>query len=415
MKHGVGLLLFLFIVHVQCLSILTDSSGQNITQLDTNDIDSKNVDVFRQLLNQETIIRIALVKNVHSLMKDMVDLKQNMETLETSQQKTEVEITALKQEVNELKRENERLKLVNRQCEETFNIVKENFTKLDEDFQRGLEQIEEKRIDFEKNTSTILGDLKVEVRYLSVTLLDLNKHTLEEIDRSIPEMVQEKYDILSLTLNSSLTNLQSDLLATNSRLTRSISNLENDQITIKSSIVDDFNKTIAGLQNDVKQSQYDQLKLSSTVSSLEVFRMNVTSNRCDLSKRVAFTAGVTSTSSSWNSGTLVFTQVINNVGGGYNPNTGIFTAPVDGDYVFYVSIQSYNHNHDIYVDIVLNGSKKVRAMAEVYTSDDAYETGTNLVTLPLDQGDTVWVNHYSGSGYYTYSDAPVTTFSGFLL
>ncbi|XP_061193473.1 uncharacterized protein LOC133201698 [Saccostrea echinata] len=359
MRHILGLLLFLHTAYVQCLSILTDNSGQNITQLDINDIDSKNVDVFRQLLNQETIIRIALVKNVHSLMKDMVDLKQSMETLETSQQKTEVEVTALRHEVNELKRENERLKLENRKNEVNFNAVKENFTLLSEDFQRGLEQIEEKRKDFETNTSTILGDLKVEIRYLSVTLLDLNKHTLEEIDKSIPEMIMEKYEILSMTLNTSLNDVNSDLLATNSRLTKSISNLENTQNTIKSSIFDDINKTIANLQNDVKQSQYEQLKLSSTVSSLEVFRMNVTSNRCDLSKRVAFTAGVTSRSSSWNSGILVFNKVINNVGGGYNPNTGIFTAPVEGDYLFYVSIQSYSNNDDIHVDIVFNGSKKV--------------------------------------------------------
>ncbi|XP_062601427.1 uncharacterized protein LOC134263133 [Saccostrea cucullata] len=415
MKQGLGLLLFLHIVHVQCLSIFTDNSGQNITQLDKNDIDSRNVDVFRQLLNQETIIRIALVKNVHSLMKDMVDLKQSMETLETSQQKTEEEVTAIKQEVDELKRENERLKLENSKHKENFNAVKDNFTKLDEDFQRGLEQIEEKRRVFETNTSTILGDLKVEVLYLSVTLLDLNKHTQEEIDKSIPEMVQEKFGILSMTLNTSLKNLKSDLHATNSKLNKLISNLENTQITIKSSILDDINKTIADLQNDVKQSQYDQLKLSSTVSSLEVFRMNVTSNRCDLPKRVAFTAGVTSGSSSWNSGILVFPKVINNIGGRYNRYTGIFTAPVDGNYVFYVSIQSYGNNSAIHVDIVLNGSKKVRAMANVYNSNDGYETGTNLVTLRLDKGDTVWVNHSSGSGYSTYSDTPVTTFSGFLL
>ncbi|XP_062605616.1 EMILIN-2-like, partial [Saccostrea cucullata] len=100
----------------------------------------------------------------------------------------------------------------------------------------------------------------------------------------------------------------------------------------------EISKTIGDIRNDVKQSQYDQSKLSSTVSSLEVFRMNVTGNKCDLSRRVAFTAGVTSSSTSWNSGTLVYNKVINNVGGGYNPNNGIFTAPVERNYVFCVTI-----------------------------------------------------------------------------
>ncbi|XP_061195984.1 cerebellin-3-like [Saccostrea echinata] len=176
----------------------------------------------------------------------------------------------------------------------------------------------------------------------------------------------------------------------------------------------DINKTIGDIRTEVKQSQYDHLKLSTTVSSLEVFRMNVTRNKCDLSKRVAFTAGVLSDSTSWNSGTLVYNKVFNNVGGGYNPTNGIFTAPVEGEYVFYVSIQSYNANN-IYVDIVLNGTSKVRAMANSYNTNDRWETGTNLVTLRLQDGDMVWVRHHSGTGYHTHSDIPITTFSGFLI
>lgn len=34
--------------------------------------------VFRQLLNQETLIRMSVEKNVHVLMKDMVSLKDSM-------------------------------------------------------------------------------------------------------------------------------------------------------------------------------------------------------------------------------------------------------------------------------------------------------------------------------------------------
>jgi hypothetical protein len=133
----------------------------------------------------------------------------------------------------------------------------------------------------------------------------------------------------------------------------------------------------------------------------------------DEPKKVAFTAGVTSPSSSWNSGTLVFPVVITNVGNAYNPSTGIFTAPIHGNYVFFVNVQGYS-NKSIYVGIVLNGSTKVRAMA--YTSNTDYEdAGPNLVVLTLQKGDKVWIKHWAGTGYYTYSDGPVTTFSGFLM
>ncbi|XP_062598299.1 multimerin-2-like [Saccostrea cucullata] len=416
MKHSLGLAFLL--LNFACaynLSILTDDSGRNITDLDMKNIDTKNADVVRQLLNQETLIRMALVKNVHILMKDMVDLKEKLESMGSLQQSTEIKVAALQKEVNDLKSENQKLSLKSRKFEENFSIIEGNFTQINEQFENFAKEFEEKREAFETNTSTILGDLKIEVRYLSVTLLDLNEHTLER-DKSIPAMMVEKCNALSAMFNASLDTLNSDLSDTSTKLSKSVSNLEISQNAIMASVFGDINTTLGDLKTEMKQSQNDQLKLSATVSSLEVFRMNVTNNHCDLGKKVAFTAGVTSGSSSWSSGTLVFNKVINNVGGGYNPNTGIFTAPLNGDYVFYVSIQSYgNDNSDLHVDIVFNGSIKVRALAYSYNSNDLYETGTNMVSLRLQQGDTVWVKHHSGKGYYTHSDAPITTFSGFLI
>ncbi|XP_061176735.1 multimerin-2-like isoform X1 [Saccostrea echinata] len=404
-------LIFCFLIQTNGLSIFTDSSDNSSTLLDISDTDSKTVDVFRQLLNQETIIRMSLVKNVHALMKDMLDLKKSMETLETSQQKTDVEVAALKQEVDKLKRQNQRFELEHRRYEETFRAVTENFTKIDEHIQQVVAQLEEERENFETNTSAVLEDLKVEVRYLSVTLLDLNKHTLE-IDKKFPEMIEEKYEQISLRLNTSVESLNSDIMTTNKTMLKSMSDLEHSQIIIQNSISVDINKTLDDLLTEVKQSKYDQLQLSSTVSSLKVFRMNLTKNMCGKSKNVAFSASVSSYSSSWNSGTLVFPSVITNEGNGYNPSNGIFTAPFDGTYVFFVNVQSYNKN-TIYVDIVLNGSTKVRTMAFSSSGNDYYDAGPNLVVLTIQKGDAVWVRHYSGQGYY--HDSPITTFSGFLI
>jgi hypothetical protein len=130
----------------------------------------------------------------------------------------------------------------------------------------------------------------------------------------------------------------------------------------------------------------------------------------DSAKKIAFTAGVTSYNSTWNSGTLVFPVVIHNIGDGYNRHTGVFTAPTEGHYVFFVTVVEYDKQH-LYVDIVLNGSSKVRAYGH---SNAAYQTGANMVVLKLQRGDTVWVRLASGKGYWTHS-VPLTTFSGFLL
>ena len=132
-----------------------------------------------------------------------------------------------------------------------------------------------------------------------------------------------------------------------------------------------------------------------------------------MSKRIAFTAGVTSDSTTWNSGTLVFPKVITNVGNGYNPSDGVFTAPLAGVYVFFVNVQGYN-TQPIYADIVLNGATKVKTMS--YNGEgQTYTAGPNLAVLYLQTGDRVWIQHYTGSGYFTHLYCPITTFSGFLI
>lgn len=127
------------------------------------------------------------------------------------------------------------------------------------------------------------------------------------------------------------------------------------------------------------------------------------------SRKIGFTASVSSTSKYWNSGTLVFSKVITNTGNGYNPNNGVFTAPVRGKYVFFVNVQCLD-KQSIYVDIVLNDRTVLRTMA--YSN---YDAGPNLAVLSLRQEDRVWVRHAEGRGYFNDPTRPLTTFSGFLL
>lgn len=129
-----------------------------------------------------------------------------------------------------------------------------------------------------------------------------------------------------------------------------------------------------------------------------------------MSKRVGFTASVSSTSTIWNSGTLVFPVVITNVGNRYNPSTGVFTAPTAGIYVFFVNVHGYSSN-DMLTDIVLNGVKQVRTLSE--NNPNYNSAGPNLAVLTLQKEDTVWVKHYAGDGYVDNGHS--TTFSGFLL
>lgn len=92
-----------------------------------------------------------------------------------------------------------------------------------------------------------------------------------------------------------------------------------------------------------------------------------------MSKRKGFTVSVSTSSSSWNSGTLLFPQVNINAGKEYNPITGVFTVPIAREYVFFVNVEGFK-TLAICVDILQNGETRVRTLA--YTN---YNAGHKLV------------------------------------
>lgn len=289
--------------------------------------------------------------------------------------------------------------------ETRLHILNESVSFLHDKLNVNQMESDEKRQEMFNKTNSVIADIKIELRYLSVTLFDFKEHTDMET-----ESKDKKYGELENYFNSSFNELKSENFQIKSdltNLTAQVQNVEDSQTEMKGELTDNLNRTVIKFETQFKTSEYERLKLSSTVSSLEVAQMNLSKSKCDVSTRIGFTATVSSPSSSWNSGTLVFPVVITNVGNGYNPSTGVFTAPTAGKYVFFVNVQSYNAQ-SIYADVVLNGVTKVRTMAY----SDIYDAGPNLVVLTLQKGDSVWIKHHHGIGY---QGGPITTFSGFLL
>lgn len=104
-----------------------------------------------------------------------------------------------------------------------------------------------------------------------------------------------------------------------------------------------------------------------------------------------------------------FPAVLNNMQGHFNPSIGVYTAPVNGTYVFSYHLTVY--------DRVLKVGLFHNFQPVVKTTEPAeLGTASQTVVLHMHQGDLVWiqVKDSTTNGMYTSSEAS-STFSGYLL
>lgn len=134
-----------------------------------------------------------------------------------------------------------------------------------------------------------------------------------------------------------------------------------------------------------------------------------------ISKKVAFSATYPKSFTPVSGHTVVFPNIISNVGGGYNNQDGVFTAPVDGVYVFFCKMTQGMNNDEMFYQFILNGSSETLIL--LYgRSNYPYRTSSSLIALQLSRGDRVWIRMYVGGGLlYGNGGGGDQSFSGFML
>lgn len=106
--------------------------------------------------------------------------------------------------------------------------------------------------------------------------------------------------------------------------------------------------------------------------------------------------------------TIIFNQIIINMGTNYNPSTGVFTCTQAGVHVFSWRVGVYS-GQSIDTALVRNG-----VMLMYSTAGDQYlsTAGSATATMYLTVGDRIWVR-VTGHSATTELIYVLTTFTGF--
>ncbi|XP_061700376.1 multimerin-2-like [Syngnathoides biaculeatus] len=130
--------------------------------------------------------------------------------------------------------------------------------------------------------------------------------------------------------------------------------------------------------------------------------------------KVAFAAALTDSGSVGpfdRETTLIFSKVFANVGRAYDDASGVFTAPVDGVYVFSFTAADFLKG---YMGVTLYRNQQPVVSSLDLNDHGGYASATNGALIPLETGDRVRLS--LPASYRLYDDArSFSVFSGFLL
>ncbi|KAK5848278.1 hypothetical protein PBY51_005906 [Eleginops maclovinus] len=217
-------------------------------------------------------------------------------------------------------------------------------------------------------------------------------------DIDIIELMKDKLELIK-KLDEKLKGVegrQNDFEALEAKLNATV-----DEVTRQKAEVDKLKKENEGLQ----------MRLNATDEEIDKLKQNSAKG----GPQIAFSASLSNFGEIYKGPctdkALIFKRVFSNTGNGYDPNTGIFTAPVNG--LYFLSFSTYGYNTHVMGAILMkNGVSQISTYE--YPSSDGSDSGSNAVVLQLAAGDKVYMELWDNGRVFDNMNGH-TTFSGFLL
>ncbi|XP_056015667.1 uncharacterized protein LOC130053107 [Ostrea edulis] len=171
------------------------------------------------------------------------------------------------------------------------------------------------------------------------------------------------------------------------------------------------------IKREVPVQEYSQMEDSPNVAVEKRLLSGLQTTQTPFTGGVAFSAYVSTYETDLSKDhTIKFDRIVTNIGNHCNPNTGAFTAPQHGVYVFTWNIYCFSGG---YIDsqVVVN-SNAVGAMYTTAQGATNIRTTTGIVVVEVNQGDVVFVRTHPtlGNSGNLYSNPDWrSTFNGWKL
>lgn len=270
----------------------------------------------------------------------------------------------------EYDQEKETVKQLKHQHDTMNDTVQKHFQDISTQIRGALLSINTLETNFGADNQNLLDALKAV--QTNVANLTLNQ---SESQRNL----EEKENILSLMIYAMRYNQSLDREEV-THLKANVTNMDNKQRKLQSTVNANANTQIS-LQSQISKIKDVVLFLSIPRESLHLMYVTIYPQA---------TKGTT----------ISFPRTKMNVGGGYDHNTGVFTCPSDGYYVFHWRVTSSDINKRCSSAIVKNGAEVI-----------GNEFGGNQATFDMNRNDRAWIKATSDCSIVpNYS-----SFSGFKL